>query len=111
MSFQLVAKKIVEKGGEIFMHHKVVGVENDKNIFESVLVKDEKLGIEKTYKGDYFFSTMPISILIQSLGNEVVDSIYYIGNHWNLDDPYNDNVGNIFIFMVYYQFKEISFAG
>lgn len=78
--WEVVAKKIVEKGGEIFMHHKVVGVENDKNIFESVLVKDEKLGIEKTYKGDYFFSTMPISILIQSLGNEVPKQVMDVVN-------------------------------
>ena len=64
--WEVVAKKIVEKGGEIFMHHKVVGVENDKNIFESVLVKDDKLGIEKTVKGDYLFSTIPIHTLSKS---------------------------------------------
>ena len=42
---------------------------------ETIILKQNKnrgkgacirLGIEKTYKGDYFFSTMPISILIQS---------------------------------------------
>jgi len=78
--WEVVAKKIEEKGGEILLYHKVVGVENVKNIFKSVQVINEKLGTEKTIKGDYFFSTMPISKLMQSLGNKVPNKVMDVVN-------------------------------
>ncbi len=70
-----VAKKVVAKGGEIHMNHKVIGMHNeDKNIV-SADIKDEKTGKVKTVKGDYFFSTMPITELIHSINNGVPEKV------------------------------------
>ena len=70
-----VAKKIVEKGGEIHMNHKVIGMDNKDENIVSAKIKDEKTGAVETVKGDYFFSTMPITELIHSINNGVPEKV------------------------------------
>jgi len=78
--WEVVANKIVEKGGEIFMHHEVIGVENGEKAINSIIVNDKITGKEKNVKGDFFFSTMPISILIKSMGNEIPEKVVEVVN-------------------------------
>ena len=73
-------KIIKEKGGEIFMHHTIVGMNlSGKNITE-VKIKDEKTGEIKTITGDYFFSTMPVKELIQCMGSIVPEDVRTVAN-------------------------------
>jgi protoporphyrinogen oxidase len=62
-----VAKKIKEKGGTIFLRHQVIGLTAKDNTISEITVKDFATGENKTYAGDYFFSTMPVKELIASL--------------------------------------------
>lgn len=66
-----VASIVKKKGGEIFLRHKVAVLKYCDNKIAEVEVKDELAGEVKNIKGDYFFSTMPVKELIQSLGEEV----------------------------------------
>ena len=70
-----VAKIVKEKGGEIYLRHKVIGFKAEKNKITEVRVTDENTGLIKTLKGDYFFSTMPVKELIRSFGDIVPDEV------------------------------------
>lgn len=60
-----VARQVVEKGGTIIKNTKVVELLHDKN--QIVSVKTTNGQDEIVYNGDYFFSTMPIKDLFQSM--------------------------------------------
>ena len=64
-----VAKIIIEKGGEIHFNQNVVGITAENNSIASVAVNDS------IYKGDYFFSTMPVKHLIKSMGKDVPENV------------------------------------
>lgn len=66
-----VAKIVSEKGGEIQMNHKIVGlVAKDEKII-SVRVKNVETGVEQEVSGDYFISTMPLKELVASLSCDI----------------------------------------
>lgn len=67
-----VANQITSNGGEIHLKHDVVGFLEENNQITGVKVKDHA-GFIKTYKADYFFSTMPVSDLIEALPDVPVD--------------------------------------
>jgi len=69
------AKIVREKGGEIFLNHTIVGLNWQNNEINEVKVKDEKTGEVKIFKGDYFFSTMPVKELIQCMGDKVPEDV------------------------------------
>ncbi len=66
-----VAMIIKEMGGEIHKMHKVLCINYQNDKITEVNVKDEITGEIKGIKGDYFFSTMPVRDLIESLGDDV----------------------------------------
>lgn len=66
-----VAGIIGEKGGALFLNHKVTGIKNEGNRVIEIEVKDETTGEIKTQRGDYFFSTMPVKELMQCFGTTV----------------------------------------
>ncbi len=61
-----VARQIKDNGGEIHRNHKVVELFRDDDQIVGVKVKDN-IGDLKIYQADYFFSTMPVKDLIESL--------------------------------------------
>ncbi len=72
-----VAKKIIEKGGEIHFNSKVTGLTIENNIIKSVTVDNQQ-----EVSGDYFISTMPVKDLINAINHnnpsEVPEDIYEI---------------------------------
>jgi protoporphyrinogen oxidase len=62
-----VAKKVKELGGEIVTNQNVARVHVKDGRVASVDAVDSKTGAERTFKGDVFFSTMPIKELVRSL--------------------------------------------
>jgi protoporphyrinogen oxidase len=70
-----VARIIGQKGGEVFLKHKVIGITGQDNKIIEITVRDENTGEIKTIRGDFFFSTMPVKDLIQALGEGVSQDI------------------------------------
>ena len=66
-----VAKRITNSGGQIIYNHKVeqINVDNKKIVSVETISNNEKAEI---WEGDYFFSSMPVHELINSLGQEKV---------------------------------------
>ena len=67
--WETVAEKVLEKGGEIHMNSKVVGVNRstDGKRVESVVVN--RGNSTETIPCDYFLSTMPVKELVASMDN------------------------------------------
>lgn len=67
--WETVAEKVLEKGGEIHMNSKVVGVNRstDGKRVESVVV--DRGNSTETIPCDYFLSTMPVKELVASMDN------------------------------------------
>lgn len=66
--WELTAKAVKKKGGEIIMNAKVVGVKkNSKDVLTGVVY--EKDGKKVTLKGDYVISSMPIKDLVAAMND------------------------------------------
>ncbi|GBC60669.1 hypothetical protein DENIS_1626 [Desulfonema ishimotonii] len=70
-----VARRIQERGGEIHMHHRVVGVKTNGKTVSGVQVQNGLTGEEISLSPDYFFSTMPVKELIQSFDGNVPEPV------------------------------------
>ena len=68
--WETVAKKIMEKGGEIHFNSKVVGLEIEDSSIKSVSVENQQNKEIFKQIGDYFISTMPVKDLIHSINHE-----------------------------------------
>jgi protoporphyrinogen oxidase len=66
-----VARIIKERGGEIYMNHQVIGIISNKQSVSDVFVKNILTDEEKSISPDYFFSTMPVTELIQAFRKDV----------------------------------------
>ena len=66
--WEYVAKDVQEMGGEIHMNLNVVNLKVKDNKVESIDVRDSQTGEIKTFRGDYFFSTMAIKDLVRCHG-------------------------------------------
>ena len=79
--WQMVAKKIEDMGGKIFLNEKVKKINSENNIIKSVEVDSN--GVEKKYDFDYLFSSMPVKNLINSFDKkdrkieEIADNLKY----------------------------------
>ena len=62
-----VAARVDEAGGELFLNHKVIGVEREGDRVARVTVADVRTGEARTVACDAFFSTMPVRELIDQL--------------------------------------------
>jgi len=74
-----LARKIEAKGGKIHLGCEVTGLTSDKNKITSVMVHDIRGEVNKVEKADYFFSTMPVKDLINSM-NDVPKKVAEIAN-------------------------------
>ncbi len=79
-----VARQIKEKGGEIFINEKVVGIKSSKDMISKISVKNERTNVITEIECDYAFSTMPVQDLIQSMDpappeivSKVADGLMY----------------------------------
>jgi protoporphyrinogen oxidase len=65
-----VAARVVEAGGEIFLNHRVLGLDRDGDRITRAHVRDEASGEVRTIGCDAFFSTMPVRELVDQLRPE-----------------------------------------
>lgn len=66
--WEITAKEIKKKGGEIIMNAKVVGIKkNKKNELTGVVYEDTKEGKKRTINGDYVISSMPLKDLVLAM--------------------------------------------
>ncbi|MBI3308975.1 MAG: hypothetical protein HYZ79_06340, partial [Candidatus Melainabacteria bacterium] len=79
-----VARIVKDKGGEIYLNHRVIGLTVQGKRTQEVKVKNDITGEEKSYKGDHVFSTMAVKDLVKSIGEvvpkavqEVADGLIY----------------------------------
>jgi protoporphyrinogen oxidase len=62
-----VARRVSERGGQIHLYHRILGVEHQAARVTAVSVLDETTGLVQRITCDHFISTMPISDLIAFL--------------------------------------------
>ncbi|MEE9189687.1 MAG: NAD(P)/FAD-dependent oxidoreductase [Candidatus Neomarinimicrobiota bacterium] len=70
--WQETARQIKSRGGELYLNHHVKALTIIDNKVKSLTVIDCETQKEKTYNGDYFFSTMPVKELIRSMRGDLV---------------------------------------
>jgi len=73
-----VAKIVKEKGGEVHLRTRVIGLKHHNSRIVEVKLKEESTGDIINKKGDFFFSTMPVKDLIKSLGDEVPKDVQQV---------------------------------
>ena len=78
--WEQVARIIKEKGGEIYLKHKVIGLKRHDNKIVEAQVKEKTTNELITKTADYFFSTMPVKELIQSLQNDVPREVHHVAH-------------------------------
>ena len=78
--WEQVAKIIKKKGGEIYLKHKVISLKHHDNKMVEAQVKEETANELITKTADYFFSTMSVKELIQSLQNGAPREVRYVAH-------------------------------
>ncbi|MFA5293112.1 MAG: NAD(P)/FAD-dependent oxidoreductase [Phycisphaerae bacterium] len=73
--WEMVADIVKSKGGMVYLNQKVVSLDNQKDKIASVTVRDEKTKELKKFQADFVFSTMPVKDLIESMGQDVPQSV------------------------------------
>jgi protoporphyrinogen oxidase len=73
--WETVAAEVRERGGEVICRQKVVRLHVDGERITAVDAIDLSTGQEQRFHGDYFFSTMPVRDLIESLDTEVPQNV------------------------------------
>jgi protoporphyrinogen oxidase len=66
-----VAKKVVAKGGEIHTRWIVEVIETSSKKVTGVVARNLDTGEQRQFKGDYFFSTMPMKELVRNIEADV----------------------------------------
>jgi len=69
--WEAVAKIVQDRGGEIHLMHRAVGLKANNNEVIEIRTEDQITGEVKTQKGDFFFSTMPVKELIETFEGDV----------------------------------------
>jgi len=75
-----VAQKIIARGGHILVSWRVTRILTHGDRVTGVEAKNNETGEEKIFKGDYFFSTMPVRELISALDVKVPAHIQAISD-------------------------------
>ncbi len=69
--WETVSAEITRRGGQIVQHQRVRKIHLDGERVVSLEAVDPRSGQTTTYRGDWFFSTMPVKELVRSLDAEV----------------------------------------
>lgn len=83
--WEIMAQRIEDMGGEICLNSKVVKINATNDDIKEVVIRNLE-NEEKVIKGELFFSTMPISDLIEDMGENIPEDIQRIAR----DLPYRD---------------------
>lgn len=75
-----VAKRIQKQGGQILTSWYVTRIVTQGDRVTGVAAVNKKTGEKKTFEGDYFFSTMPISELVNAFDEKVPAEIQVISD-------------------------------
>ncbi len=73
--WECVAEQVQEQGGELHMEIAVQNLLVEGNRIVGIEAKDKKTGEMRLFRGDYFFSTMPMRDLVRGLQTEVPPNI------------------------------------
>jgi len=71
--WEYVAKLVKEKGGEVYLNKKVVGLKKTGKKIEKVIIQDTKTNQKIDYSADFVFSTMPVKDLITAMDDAPKD--------------------------------------
>ena len=77
--WEKVAEIVKSKGGQIYLNHKVTGVEHRGNKVISLKVRNEKNNEQKIFEADSVFSSMPVKDLIEAMGQNVPQNVKEVG--------------------------------
>jgi len=77
--WQEVSKLVQEKGGEVKLRQKIVGIQTEDFRIKSVTIKNLDTAEVYQEQADYFISSMPISELVASLDDDVPKDVQLIG--------------------------------
>jgi len=66
-----VARQVQQMGGSIYLNQDVQKIEQEDQSITAVTTTNSLTGEAATWKGDYFFSTMPVQELIAGMGETV----------------------------------------
>ena len=69
--WETVAQEIIDRGGRIVHHQRVSKIHLDGDRIAAVEAVDPRSGQTTAYRGDWFFSTMPVKELVRALDVEV----------------------------------------
>ncbi len=69
--WEIVAEEIQRAGGQIVHHQRVSKIHVEGDRIAAVEAVDSRTGETTTYRGDWFFSTMPVKNLVASLDTKV----------------------------------------
>lgn len=70
-----VAEEIKSRGGEIYHYQDVKEIDSEDGCITSVKTIHSLTGDERTWEGDYFFSTMPVQELIAGMNGAVPNEV------------------------------------
>jgi protoporphyrinogen oxidase len=73
--WELVAAEIVARGGKVVCHQQVTKIHVEGGRITAVDAVDPRSGAATTWRGDWFFSTMPIRDLVAALAAPVPDEV------------------------------------
>jgi len=79
-----VARQIIEMGGQIVTGHLVTRIKHAGSRITAVEARNDTAGEDRTFQGDFFFSTMPVKDLVSAMDppapgaiREVSDQLVY----------------------------------
>ena len=70
-----VAHAVTDRGGRICLGHRAVRFLSQKGRIEGVVAREEATGQTTEFKGDYFFSSMPVRNLIAAMEPAVPEAV------------------------------------
>lgn len=73
-----VARIIKDKGAELHLKHKVVGLRSESDGIIEARIRNEVTGKVTTSKADYFFSTMPVVDMIEAFGERAPEDVQVV---------------------------------
>lgn len=73
-----VADIVKQKGGELNLNYKIIGINSQDNQIISVSIKNIQTGEILEYEADYYISTMPVKDLIKAMGNNIPNNVVQV---------------------------------
>jgi protoporphyrinogen oxidase len=78
--WETVSQEVVRRGGQIVHHQRVSKILVDGARIVGVEAADPRSGQTTVYRGDYFFSTMPVKELIRALNVDVPADVRHVSD-------------------------------